>query len=929
MTAPGIFTAGYDPRPVYPKIIICNQKEVRQYEFTSEELDAGAARDFTLDPTWTLHKGVNGDPSLLEFFITDTDKSLVSSGTKKGSKIQRGWTVKFYLGQTSAGIRRVFYGWVQTADVIRDTNQYALHRIFCAHWVHRFENRSSKIKTFQKKASNGTDVDETDNEAKASEIFKRFCVRRELSVMKSIQGESQTDVPNMGAYWTFEDSLEDKLNDHDITPNPQFKDDTANEVDHLPGYTGTPAAIPTGQTEAMRYTGLRPNDEVSAVRLNITTPTGNIRVKVYDDNAGSPNNLLAQSGSVPAPGGGVQNIALQTRAKVPSDGIIWVAFEGDDARLKIRKTTGLRSGTTKTVQHPYGAGPHPFGSPGSQTYGWDMGYHLVPQILNELTYADGAVGKGAQGDGTVIYDVANYDEFNGDPAKFAASCAFKLNGPPASNAALMSHWNAPGGQKSWMMLIDSDGYLRIILSGDGIRNQKEYIYETDLCDGEIHYVGFDWNAGTLTIYVDGAAATVKKYLDIDVTSNQLHNSTAKITIMGNYWHTVPTNRTNALVDEVRIYDTNLTADQWDSIHHPPFDTQDVADIDIKLESFVSDHNSLADLANQISAATEALYGMDDDRKVFLRLPNQVDSGWMFTNETDGYDVESHDPTKMGLILGDGFQISDTIRESGKSLVTGVGTQESTLDINNTNENALIDLSQTWAAAPFTPTTNNLNKVAIKLKRFGKPEEDLVVLISSTVSETGQIARIVVSKENLRTIPDNDTAWLEIGFKKRLLEIGTTYHVRVERMGTQADHYEWAYDSAGGEFTDSSGVQTGNPTLRTYPTASLDLIMYNAAAARKFGIREATLNLRGLPSLETASEILFGIAPVIGGERRTYPPIKYRAQPIPPQLGCYCRVRDSYLTLARRAMIIGWDAQGQPEISGGCDTMTVHLEEYSV
>lgn len=136
-------------------------------------------------------------------------------------------------------------------------------------------------------------------------------------------------------------------------------------------YQATTAASLNGTLRVCKFTGLTSGDIISTVAFNVATAAGNIRVKVYQDDgtSGAPSTLLAESGSIAVGGTGIQTFALTTPATVPASGNVWVGFETDSATLSLYRTTGLTSGTTRTVTHVYGTGPTPFGAGTNQTYG--------------------------------------------------------------------------------------------------------------------------------------------------------------------------------------------------------------------------------------------------------------------------------------------------------------------------------------------------------------------------------------------------------------------------------------------------------------------------------------------------------------------------------------------------------------------------------
>jgi len=132
-------------------------------------------------------------------------------------------------------------------------------------------------------------------------------------------------------------------------------------------FDATNSTQTTGFVYTSQFTGLTLGEFINSISLKVTTAAGNVRIKIYGDNAGEPDILLGESQSLSVSGTGIQAFTLIKKVEVPIDGIIWASFENDNASLDISETTGESSGTLKSVAHTYGAGPDPFGSPTNGT----------------------------------------------------------------------------------------------------------------------------------------------------------------------------------------------------------------------------------------------------------------------------------------------------------------------------------------------------------------------------------------------------------------------------------------------------------------------------------------------------------------------------------------------------------------------------------
>lgn len=131
-------------------------------------------------------------------------------------------------------------------------------------------------------------------------------------------------------------------------------------------YDAGTGAFGTGFVFAEKFSELKPGVPISQILLKINIAAGNVRVKIYQDNGSGtgPNILLAESGTLVVPGAGVQGFAVGP-VTVPSNGILWAAFENDNGALDIHSNS-INHGV-QFEAHTYGAGPNPFVSGGTTT----------------------------------------------------------------------------------------------------------------------------------------------------------------------------------------------------------------------------------------------------------------------------------------------------------------------------------------------------------------------------------------------------------------------------------------------------------------------------------------------------------------------------------------------------------------------------------
>jgi len=133
-------------------------------------------------------------------------------------------------------------------------------------------------------------------------------------------------------------------------------------IDADNGFNATNTTGWNANVYVVKFSGLTPGFEIEAVELDVVTAVGAARVKVYDEVASEPTNLLAESAGIGL-SIGIKEYALLSHATVPANGIVWVGFEVDSASADLKYSTGQSSGDRKGITHTFGDGPDPFGTP--------------------------------------------------------------------------------------------------------------------------------------------------------------------------------------------------------------------------------------------------------------------------------------------------------------------------------------------------------------------------------------------------------------------------------------------------------------------------------------------------------------------------------------------------------------------------------------
>jgi hypothetical protein len=134
-----------------------------------------------------------------------------------------------------------------------------------------------------------------------------------------------------------------------------------------------------------------------------------------------------------------------------------------------------------------------------------------------------------------------------------------VKGASQSLTSIIGQFDA-NSQRSWGIFSSNDK-LRVRLSADGgLTNMKDYETTTAIAfDNKWHLVGFTYNAGTLTLYVDGAVAAATA--TIDGSCNSLFDSSADLTIGCGLTGGTPIYFFAGSMDDTRLFNAQVPTSQ--------------------------------------------------------------------------------------------------------------------------------------------------------------------------------------------------------------------------------------------------------------------------------------------------------------------------------------------------------------------------------
>lgn len=166
------YPTGFDARGLSPRIIIKDKDGVLKFTWEHKNIDPSPIQDFDLID-WHIDGGVNTFHGIGTLLIDDRNQALLdNTDLARPIKIKNGWEMIIELGKDQAGLETWFDGIIEEPELIEEEGIITKIQITAIGFGVRTAHRFSRIRRFQKKTSDGLALDNTDNNAKVSEIFK-------------------------------------------------------------------------------------------------------------------------------------------------------------------------------------------------------------------------------------------------------------------------------------------------------------------------------------------------------------------------------------------------------------------------------------------------------------------------------------------------------------------------------------------------------------------------------------------------------------------------------------------------------------------------------------------------------------------------------------------------------------------------------------
>mgnify|MGYP001558282587 CR=1 FL=1 len=367
-------------------------------------------------------------------------------------------------------------------------------------------------------------------------------------------------------------------------------------------------------------------------------------------------------------------------------------------------------------------------------------------------------------------------------------------------------------------------------------------------------------------------------------------------------------------------------------------------LDISVANVNETGNTYAGFLSRIIGIANADWYIDPDRILVARDSSAHDSGFLITNNLTSLDTVGWDSEKLMFIKNELFSYDDSSFDTFYSWIHGFGHFAPKLDVSETTTpDATDNMDDEWIAIPFTPTQDNIFKLAFILTKTGTPPSNTVVEIRGN-DGTGKpdvtdIRRtITITKERLAefgtSTPGN---WYEIPITPKLEVTPNEILFAVFRQYGSVSHtFNIDYKAGSGTYyvsTDGGvtwSTSTGKPNYRVYSAKRLKTSVENTVLSQRLNEqKEKLLPIRADLEEQTVRAAMIVASEILGKERRVYDNIKCTIPDDRIPLNSYCRLVDIHTGLDVKATIVSYTVEchaGDDKTNIGADSVTLTLDD---
>ena len=366
----------------------------------------------------------------------------------------------------------------------------------------------------------------------------------------------------------------------------------------------------------------------------------------------------------------------------------------------------------------------------------------------------------------------------------------------------------------------------------------------------------------------------------------------------------------------------------------PITIGEIEDIPIALSDFKKNFVTIGSELNELAQMAGGFFHVNADKEITLTKRNSKSSGFLVSNDVNnpGVITQNWPRNKLSFIKDQAIIRDDSIKDSGFTVLHGIGSQRKTIDHSQPLSNNSIGLGAPYSF-PFFPTKDNISQVSIKLTR----DSALPILDNFTVSIIGDNDDDARSPNTddireTKTVPFSllekllipGSRLIDIPFDKIPVTRERLYlHIPPTSFNLSID-----YQTGTGQYFKRDESFVGAATFTTYSSKTTRITGQNTVTKKNFRPKEGIITLPDNPDEATVRKVFESILDAKSKVTSNFNPIRITPSDEPLKIGQTLRLIDVQKDFDREVSLVGYSMSFNAyDISAlGVYEMTINLQE---
>ena len=365
----------------------------------------------------------------------------------------------------------------------------------------------------------------------------------------------------------------------------------------------------------------------------------------------------------------------------------------------------------------------------------------------------------------------------------------------------------------------------------------------------------------------------------------------------------------------------------------PITLGEIEDIPIALSDYKKNFVTVGSELNELAQMAGGFFTVNADKQISLLKRNSKSSGLLISNDikNPGVITNNWPRNKLAFIQDQAVIRDDSIKDSGFTILHGVGSQRKTIDHSQPLSNNSITLGAPHSF-PFSPQKDNISQVSIKLTRTNALpiSENFVISIiganndaspnKDDIRETkiipfSLLEKLLIAGSRLIDIPF-DKIPVTHGENLFLYIPPTSFNLSID------------YQTGTGVYYRRDDQFVGAATFTTYQSKTTRITGQNTVTKKNYRPKEGIITLPDNPDESTVRKVFESILDQKSRITSNFNPIKITPPDTPPLIGQTLRLIDVQKDFDREVSIVGYSISfnAYDESALGAYEMTINLQE---